>query len=330
MSPMATEPNLLYLGTEDGLRVLRAEPTGLERVGRSLDENAVRDVSVHPSDPREALIGCGLRGRGLHRTTDAGRTVETLGFEDEWVWGVERDPIDPETVYVGTEPPMLYRSTDGGATVDPFEGIDDLPSRPDWTFFHDPFRAGHVHGIAIHPDRPDRLFAGVEHGALLYTHDGGERWHEALVGRDLHRIAIDPADPDRVFAGTGAGLYRSEDAGDSWESVADLAGAYVHGVVFDPDRPNRAYVYADRDGEPVFRSANRGESWRPVGDGLPAAGPADTLRTLPDDPARLVYAGETDDGTSRLYASDDAGDSWHRLDGTFPKIWRLEVAPATV
>jgi hypothetical protein len=145
------DPCLLYLGTEDGLRTARIESDGLKIVARSIEGEAVRAISVDPADPTDVFVGCGLRGSGLYHTTDAGETTDRIGFEDRWVWGVARDPTDSERLYVGTEPPMLYVSPDGGATFEAFCGIDDLPSRSTWTFFHEPFEAGHVHGIANPP-----------------------------------------------------------------------------------------------------------------------------------------------------------------------------------
>lgn len=328
MATLPEPPCLLYLGTSDGLRVARLTGDGLDVVANAIAGNAVRAITVHPDDPTNAYVGCGLRGWGLYHTSDAGRTVETLGFEDRWVWGATRHPDDPETVFVGTEPPMLYRSTDGGSTFDAFEGIDELSSRPEWTFFHEPFYEGHLHGIAIRPERPERIFAGVEHGALVYSHDGGETWAETLVGSDVHRVAIDPTDPDRVFAATGSGMYRSEDAGLEWSKTPDLRGEYLHTIVFDPDEPERMYVYAADDGDPVWKSEDGGNSWRPVGARLPAARPADTLRVHPSDSETLVYAGDTEDG-GRLFVSPDAGDTWHPVDHSLPKVWRLEVAPDT-
>lgn len=332
-----TDPLVLYLGTNDGLRTYRWSADGLEPVAHGIHGNAVRDVAVHPDDADDAFVACGLRGWGLHHTTDAGRSTGIVGFEDRWVWGVERDPTDPERIYVGTEPPALFVSNDEGVTFESFEDLETLPSRSSWTFFHDPFRAGHVHGIAIHPDRPERLFAGVEHGALVYSHDGGESWNGALVGRDIHRVAIDPDEPDRVFAATGSGLARSTDAGETWTAVDDLRGVYTHAIVFDSARPKRAYAYADREGDPLVRSDDGGETWVAIGAGLPAAGPADTIRPVPGTNETIVYAGdereretsaggEARTGTSRLYVSTDAGETWRRSTDAFPRIWRLEVA----
>lgn len=316
----------LYLGTRDGLRVARLDGDGLEIRASGIADNVVRAIAVHPADPDDVFVGCGLRGWGLYRTTDGGDTVDPLGFEDVWVWGVARHPTDPETVYVGTEPPMVHVSTDDGATFEACEAIDDLPSRPDWTFFHAPFRAGHVHGFALHPDRPDRVVAGVEHGALVVSRDGGATWSESLVGSDVHRVAVHPTDPDRVFAATGSGMHRSDDAGDSWEPLPALEGRYLHAVVFDPRDPDRMYTYAAEGESPVHRSDDGGESWRPVAEGLPAARPADTLRLHPVDPDTLVYAGDTGSDTSHLFVSPDRGGTWARLERSLPKVWRLAVA----
>ncbi|WP_267161420.1 WD40/YVTN/BNR-like repeat-containing protein [Halovenus salina] len=315
----------LYLGTEDGLRTAHIDTGGFEVTASSLDGNAVRSLSVAPDDSDDVLVGCGLRGQGLYRTTDGGGSVETLGFDEEWVWGLARHPTEPETIYVGTEPPMVYRSTDGGDSFEALSGVADLPSRQEWSFFFEPFEAGHVHGFDIHPERPDRIVAGVEHGAIIYSADSGETWTETMVGADAHRLAVHPDDPAVVFAANGSGLYRSDDAGEEWTQLSPLAGEYVHSIVFDPDDPERLYVYAADEGPVVYRSEDGGDSWRSCGDDLPEAGAADTLAVHPERPKTLFYAGEID-GESRLFVSHDAGDSWERLGGGLPRTWRLATA----
>jgi len=78
-------------------------------------------------------------------------------------------PDDPSIVLVGTEPPMIYISSDGGRTFRAFDSIERFPSRRSWSFFHEPSYAGHILGIAIHPLEPEWIFAGVEDEALIYT-----------------------------------------------------------------------------------------------------------------------------------------------------------------
>ena len=315
---------LLYAGTEDGVFVLRADGGGrVATVGRGLEGNAVRAVAVHPDQPEVALVGCGLRGWGLHRTGDAGRLFEPAGFADRWVWGVSFAPGDPETVYVGTEPPMLWVSRDGGASFAPLDAIERLASRPDWRFGYAPFYAGHVHGLAIHPARPERLFAGVEEGALILSRDGGETWSDALVGRDVHRVAIDPADPDRVLAGLFDGLWESRDAGETWREMGEFRGRYVHGILFDPRGPGALWVDVAEEGSPLRRSGDGGATWHRAGAGLPAALSADTLCLHPTEPGALFYAGGPPDGANGVFTSRDAGDTWAPVGPELPRVWRL-------
>ncbi|MFB6111397.1 MAG: hypothetical protein ABEJ35_02555 [Halobacteriaceae archaeon] len=316
----------LYLGTEDGLRVVSVRTrSDIEIIRTGLHGEAVRALAVHPTNPERVYIGCGLRGSGCHYTRDGGRSIDSIGFEDKWVWDVTLAPTDPDRVYVGTEPPMLYVSPRTSHTFEAFEGIAELPSRPDWTFYHEPFGDGHVHGLSIHPDRPDRLVAGVEDGALIYSRDHGESWSETLVGHDIHRVATAPSDPDTLLAGAEEGLFVSHDAGETWEKDPTLAGNYVHGIRFDTDDPSRIYLYVSEE-MPLYRSDDGGDSWRAIGDALPTAGPADNLRVHPTEPNVLFYAGDGGDGGSQLFISTDRGDSWQRVLTELPKVWRVESA----
>lgn len=318
-------PCLLYVGTGDGMFVFRASEKELELIGRGIEGNAVRGIAVHPKDSKIAYVACGLRGWGLYKTEDAGQSWQLLGFKDRWVWDVVVSPNDPRTLFVGTEPPMLYASHDEGQSFQSFEGIEKLPSRKSWKFFHEPFYAGHIHGIALHPKRPERIFAGVEHGALIYSDDDGKTWHEALVGHDLHRIAIDPQNPKRVFAGTGEGLFISDDAGQTWEAEPTLKDKYVHGISFNPHDAQRVYIYVAEAGSPLYRSADGGRSFVPIGAGLPEDGPADSVSIHPVTPEVLFYGGEVGEHRGQLFVSTDAGQSWQPLGDELPKIWRVRT-----
>lgn len=319
------DPLWVYFGTRDGLRRGRLDDRGLTIESAELHGNVVRAIARHPTDPTDVFIGCGLRGWGLHHSADAGETVSPAGFDDRWVWGVTRHPVDPSTVYVGTEPPMVFRSTDSGASFEPLVGCTSVSSRDGWTFFHEPFFAGHIHAIAIHPDRPDRILAGVEHGGVIRSTDGGDTWADTRPGTDAHRIGFDPADADRVLLAAGAGMFESTDGGVTWSAVDDLRGKYLHTVAFAPLEPATVASYADTASEPVLVSDDGGQRWSAVGDELPASGPADTVRFHPTDPTTLIYAGEVEEGYSQLYVSSDLGATWRPVGERLPKVWRLDV-----
>jgi photosystem II stability/assembly factor-like uncharacterized protein len=313
-------PLRVALGTEDGVRIVRVTDSGVTVSRDALSGETVRSLATAPDGT--LYVGCGLRGWGAYKIT--GERVSQLGFEDRWVWGVTLHPTDPETVFVGTEPPALYRSSDGGEAFTELSGVTDVPSREEWEFYHDPFGDGHIHGLTIHPDQPDRLVAGVEDGPLLYSNDGGDSWSDTLPGRDVHRLAMDPADPDRWLVGTADGLFCTTDAGGSWTS--HLTGEYVHGVTFDAHDPNRVWVYT-AEADPVYRSSDGGQSWTAVAEDLPAARAADPLVVHPRRPDTVVYAGGEQAG--RLFYTTDAGRTWERISTDLPKVWRTTpLAPA--
>lgn len=112
----------LYVGTDEG--VYHLTPAGDCRA--SVDGGPVRDLSVHPGDPDEVLFGRALGGHGLARTPDGGETVEHVRFDDRWVWGVDRHPADPETVFVGT---AATRGEPSGSVLTP-TGRWSTPATP--------------------------------------------------------------------------------------------------------------------------------------------------------------------------------------------------------
>ena len=316
---------ILLVGTEDGLRALAlSSEAEAHEIGRGAEGHAIRAIAVNPARPQVVFAGGGLRGWGLHRSEDGGRTFTSVGFEDRWVWDVSFHPADPEAVYVGTEPPMVWVSRDGGSRFEPLAGIEDLPSRSSWSFFYEPFGQGHVHGFGLHPDRPERIAAGVEVGGFIASDDRGKTWREALPGHDVHRVAVDPARPDRLLAATGEGLFESVDAGRTWEQVPALGQIYLHVVRFDPFDPRTVWVAADEAAAPLYRSVDGGRAWDPVGVGrLPDAGATDALAFHPTEPRTSLCGANVSKEEGRLFISRDAGTSWTEIPWELPRIWRM-------
>lgn len=318
---------VLYLGTEDGILIYFVDSDlSLKLVGSGLQGNAVRAIAVHPDRSNEAFIGCGLRGWGLHRTDDYGASMRPVGFAEQWVWDVVHQPDNPDVIWLGTEPPMIYKSVDHANSFIAMDSVEQVPSRSRWKFFHPPFYGGHIHGIAFHPKRKGGVLAGVEQGALLYSFDSGESWHDALVGYDLHRIAHNPHDAEHVLAGAGEGLLLSRDGGVTWDMVSAMKGKYVHGIAFDRFQAGRVYIYADDGHCPLYRSDNGESHWHPIGSGLPAAKPSDNLSLHPRVQNVLFYAGDVSSRESVLYCSMNAGDTWTPISGSLPKVWRMKAA----
>ncbi len=137
-----------------------------------------------------------------------------------------------------------------------------------------------VQCVAMHPERPAVLLAGTVGGtkpALRRSNDGGVTWlpHsmdfvKSSVG--VRAITFSPSDPNTVYMGvtqgaTGieAGLYRSNDAGLTWERIYRIAE--ISDIAVHPRNENLIYISAIHSG--VLRSKDGGRSWTTVTTGLP-------------------------------------------------------------
>jgi len=314
---------LLYAGTNEGLWIFRLAKDGLTHIATVLSDHAVRDVASVPGDSAAVYVACGYHGWGLHKVSDRGGDVAGLGLDDRWVWGVTSGPNG--TLFVGTEPPGVYRSTDDGETLTAAPDIEDLAADANWFFWNEPFEAGHVHGFGVHSDHPERVLAGVEVGGAVHSEDGGETWAtiDALNGNDVHNILPNPIDSDQWYAATGEGLFRSDDGGTNWRPMPPLNDKYVARVAFDA--LNRPCVSAAPDSK-----ANEGSFWRRDGrwkslHTSPANSLSGMITTHPVDPDVLVHT-ESSPDRCRLLVSRDGGETWFREGPVLPRVWTLAIA----
>ncbi|NYJ27232.1 VPS10 domain-containing protein [Allomuricauda sp. ARW1Y1] len=228
-------------------------------------------VALDPNDPDNTVyVGTGETwtrnsvsiGDGLYKSTDGGANWNKIGFEkSERIANIIVNPNNSQEIYVGvlgalwgdSEERGVYKSTDGGATweqllyVDPKTGCADL---------------------AMDPTNPDILYAsmwefrrtgwsfesGGDKSALYKSTDGGKTWnkiHNGFPAGKLGRlaIAVAPSNPNVLYTVIEAekderkGLYRSNDAGASWEQLNNDFGItvrpfYFSRIVVDPKNEN--------------------------------------------------------------------------------------------
>lgn len=216
---------------------------------------------------------------------------------------------------------------------------------------------GRANTIAVHPENENIMYAGFARGGVWKTTDGGQNWLPVFDDQSflsIGDIEIDPTNPDVVYVGTGDpnissqpgignGIFKSEDAGATWQYMGLEEQRIISQVRVNPQNPN--IVYAAAMGLPFERNAQRGlyrsedggQNWEQVLLISDQAGVID-LAMHPADPNILYAAGwdrirNNQESTitgpgAKVYKTTDGGDNWSLLQGGLPQeeIGRVGLA----
>jgi photosystem II stability/assembly factor-like uncharacterized protein len=274
------QPNLFYMAPVNGgvwksddygntwNPIFDQEPTG-----------SVGAIAVAPSNPNIIYVGSGEGlqrpdlsvGDGVYKSVDAGKTWTHLDLSDaQQITAIVVDPQNSDRVFVAAEGhpygpnPVrgVFRSVDGGKTFEKVlyknenTGAADVVMDPS-----DPqvlYAALWAARVAPWEVRSGEYFITPGSGFYKST-DGGSNWHEVTQGLPteddgLSRIgiAIAPSNPKRLYLNVEtkkdkAGIYRSDDAGESWQLVNSDhriggRGPGAMGIAVAPDNPDVLYV----------------------------------------------------------------------------------------
>ena len=178
---------------------------------------------------------------------------------------------------------------------------------------------GNVRSLAMDPKNPDRIFLGTSAGNLYLSIDKGASWSRfAKPGKSsemvLDHIVIDPSDPRNIFAAawnaqlphSDGDLYRSHDAGKTWEIVADLHGKSLRALGIAASDP-KILVVGALDG--IYRSRNGGRDFERISPANHAE--IKNVESIAIDPVNpdVIYA-----GTWHLpWKTEDGGKTWHSI-----------------
>ena len=291
-------------------------------------------VAVAESDPNVIYVGTGEKtvrgnvssGDGVYKSTDAGKTWKHIGLkESRHVGRIRVHPTDPDVVYVAAmghlsgpnEERGVFRSEDGGATWEKVLYANEHAGAVDLTF--DPTNPRILYATTWRILRtPYSLESGGEGSGLWKSTDGGDEWTELSRAEGLPQegplgiigVTVCRSRPDRVYAQVEheeGGLFRSEDAGETWakvnsdRSLRQRAWYYTR-VVADPVDPDVVYAlnvgfHRSKDGGKTF-----GRISVPHGDNH-------DLWIDPADPKRMI---QTNDGGANV--SFDGGETWSAQD----------------
>ncbi len=311
----------------------------LRGIGPAFMSGRIADIAIHPEDHSLWYIAVG--SGGVWKTRNAGTTWKPI-FDDQPSYSIGCVTIDPsntETIWVGTGENVggrhvgygdgIYRSKDGGASW------ENLGLKKSY----------HISEIIVHPQKSNIVWVaaqgllwnkGGERGLYKST-DGGMKWKKVL-GDDkwtgVTDIVIDPRNPDVLYAATwqrhrnvaaymgggpNTGVHRSADGGETWEKLKNgLPESKIGkiGLAISPINPDIIYaaIELDRRTGAVYRSANRGVTWKKMSDTVSGGTGPHYYQELYASPHQFdrIYLADV-----RMQVSEDGGKTFTRMPEKF-------------
>jgi hypothetical protein len=355
---------MLLVGTKKGLWIGRSDETRRKWTWSEpeflMQGIYATGIDTRGDTPRLFVGGTSEHfGPGVYRSDDLGHTwtetmgatvkfPEGLGASVERVWQIQPGPeSEPDVVYAGTQPSALFRSADRGESFELVRSLWDHPHRPEWDAG---FGGQAIHTIVPHPQDRQKLTVAMSTGGVYQTSDAGNSWNPANkgikayffpdpwpeFGQCVHKVAAHPARPDRMFAQNHHGVYRSDDAGGQWVSIADgLPADFGFPIVVHPHDPDTVFVFpltADSERIPpggrarVWRSGDAGNTWTESSAGLPDhffAGVMRDAMTADNADQTGLYVGARD---GCVFLSLDDGDTWTEIVEHLPDVLSIRAA----
>jgi photosystem II stability/assembly factor-like uncharacterized protein len=255
------------------------------QIGPALMSGRISDLVGHPTNNR--IIYAGTAGGGVWRSADGGVNFTSIfDNHNQSIGTIAIDPKNPDQViWVGTGETWtrnsvsigdgLYKTTDGGSNWNKI-GFE---------------KSERISSIQINPENTDEVYIGVlgplwgdsDERGVYKTTDGGKTWTRLLAGKantGCSDLVMDPKDPKTLYAafwefrrsawsfssgGLNSSLYKSSDAGKTWNKIhngfpAGDLGRFAIAVAPSDNNILYAVIEAKKD-KGLYRSDDAGKTW---------------------------------------------------------------------
>jgi photosystem II stability/assembly factor-like uncharacterized protein len=303
-----------------------------------ISSSSIGAVAVAESNPDIVYIGGGetqlrgsiTQGDGVYKSTDAGKTWKHLGLQEtQAIARIRVDPTNADLVYVAAlghpygenEERGVFRSKNGGETWEKVLYVSDKAGAADLIIDHTNPKVLYASTWQVYR-KAWKMWGGGPDSKLWKSEDGGDTWTDLTSNPGMPEgpigkigVTVSPADPNRVWAIVEAnegGVFRSDDAGKTWEKVND-----------ERKLRQRAFYYSRLYADPIDRETVYGlnvDFWKSTDGGKTF----DTEITVPHGDNHDLWIDPAD--PLRMISSNDGGGVVSINGG---KTWTEEDYPTT-
>ncbi len=202
--------------------------------------------------------------------------------------------------------------------------------------------SGRITAIDAVHDNPTIMYAGSASGGLWKSTSGGITWEPIFDNEKVHSIgaiSIYQKNPNIIWVGTGEGnprnslnmgygVYRSMDAGKTWQQMGLEKTRAIHRIIVHPDDPNTVFVgaigspWGTQEDRGVYKTTDGGKTWKKIlyidnktGVGEMIMDPNNPNKIFVNmwEHRRYPWFFESGGASSGLYVTQDSGDNWKKL-----------------